>query len=314
MRKTFNFLRQNLWLLAAVGAGTGAGIGGTAVAQTSPPAGGPPPVVATPAEPDAIALYPETSGKLANTENWTQLWGQRMVRNVNRPVLLPVRPAAGKANGQVVLVVPGGGYTFVSIDNEGYAVANRLAAAGYTAFILKYRVKATAPDTDQFGKDLTESIRQELSTPRDQRPPLAVHAPAVEDAQQAMRLVAKLAGEWKLNAERIAYIGFSAGARTGGALVAAAVPGTQPHTVGLIYGPMQAINPKGALPPLFTALAADDPLISPSEFGLVQTWLKAGARVELHFYERGSHGFGLRPQGTTSDAWMDSYLNWLSKQ
>ena len=61
-----------------------------------------------------------------------------------------VRAAAGSANGVGVIVVPGGGWTINAWTHEGLDVARWLAGAGYTAFLLKYRVQASDPDQAAF--------------------------------------------------------------------------------------------------------------------------------------------------------------------
>jgi hypothetical protein len=65
-----------------------------------------------------------------------------------------------------------------------------------------------------------------------------------------------------------------------------------------------------AAPPLFAAIAADDPLF-PVNFGLIENWRKANRGVEFHYYERGGHGFGMYPKDTTSTGWFDAYVKWL---
>jgi hypothetical protein len=52
----------------------------------------------------------------------------RRARNVTVPVLIPVLPAAGKANGTAVIVAPGGAFRLLSMDNEGHG--RQLAGAG----------------------------------------------------------------------------------------------------------------------------------------------------------------------------------------
>jgi acetyl esterase/lipase len=48
-------------------------------------------------------------------------------------------------------------------------------------------------------------------------------------------------------------------------------------------------------PPLFIALAADDPFFANGGFGLIDSWRTAKKPVELHLYEQGGHGFGMYP-------------------
>lgn len=246
---------------------------------------------------------------------WTGLGQERILRNVQRPRLYPVRPAAGKANGRAVLVVPGGGYKFVAIENEGLPVARRLADAGYTAFVLVYRVKPTPVADADFAAEVNQEIAQRFAPGAPKAADdLAPHGPAAEDSKLAMAWLKAHSSEQGFDAKRLGYIGFSAGARSGRALVEQATPEQMPDALALIYGGFYATKPRQPVPPLFLAQAADDPLFPPNGFDMVQNWRQAGQRVELHLYERGGHGFGSMPRGTTSDAWMDAYLAWLARQ
>jgi len=246
---------------------------------------------------------------------WTGLAHERIVRNVLRPQLYPVLPAAGRGNGRAVLVVPGGGYKFVAIENEGLPVARRLAEAGYTAFVLVYRVQPTPVADEAFAAEVNREIAQRFApgAPK-QADDLAAYPPAVDDVRQAMAWLRSQAPALGFDAGRLGYIGFSAGARSGRALVESASADEMPATLALVYGGFAATRPRTPVPPLFLAQAADDPLFPPDGFDIVQNWRQAGQRVELHLYERGSHGFGLTPRGSTSDGWLQAYLAWLDRQ
>ena len=61
-------------------------------------------------------------------------------------------PAADPAD-EYVIVCPGGGYTALSMDLEGYAIAKLLNDAGYTAFVLEYR---TGEKIDEFQAPVTD--------------------------------------------------------------------------------------------------------------------------------------------------------------
>ena len=80
-----------------------------------------------------------------------------------------------------------------------------------------------------------------------------------------------------------------------------------PDFIAPIYGPLNTVTPPANPPPLFAAIASDDPLFGRTDFGLVQAWRQAGGSTELHVYQKGDHGFGMRKQGTTSDLWIDQY-------
>ncbi len=281
--------------------------------------GGPPVFRAESAVPMSLPLPLELGGSGAASGaafQWTGFGRERVLRNVQRPLLYPVRPAAGQANGRAVLVVPGGGYRFVAIENEGMPVAQRLAEAGYTAYVLVYRIKPTPVQDQDFAAEVNAEIAQRFAPGAPKAADdLQPHAPAVEDAKTAMAWLKAHAAEQGVDAQHIGYIGFSAGARTGRALVEQANPAQMPATLALIYGGFYATRPAQPVPPLFLAQAADDPLFPPDSFDMVQNWRQAGQRVELHLYERGGHGFGaMAPRGNTSDGWLASYLAWLARQ
>jgi acetyl esterase/lipase len=243
-----------------------------------------------------------------DSEQWERYFGQTMVRNVTRPAIYPVLPDAKVANGKAVIVVPGGGYQFVSMDSEGFRVAERLAAAGYTAFILKYRPMATERDPVKYMANMAKLFGS-LG-----KGELADHAPAVDDLSAALRMVSTDSAKWKVDPAQIGVIGFSAGSRTAIRLIEGRPEAKLARHISLIYPPMTQTVTGGPRPPLFMAIAVDDPLFKQGGLNLLDKWLKESSRTEFHLYSGGNHGFGMRPQGTTSDNWMEHYLSWLSKQ
>ena len=85
----------------------------------------------------------------------------------------------------------------------------------------------------------------------------------------------------------------------------------KPAFVADIYGPLGAVDVPADAPPLFIALAADDPFFANDGIGLVDTWRAAKRPVEFHLYEQGGHGFGMYQKPTTSTGWFDAYVRWL---
>ncbi|WP_298170594.1 alpha/beta hydrolase [Novosphingobium sp.] len=241
-------------------------------------------------------------------EVWNRVFGQVWARNVQRSTLYVIRPKNGRANGKAVIVVPGGGYMFVSIDSEGFRVADRLAAEGYTAFVLKYRVNPTPPTPEGFMADMASKFGQ-LG-----KGELADLPPAVDDLAAAISVVSARAAEWKIDPKAIGAIGFSAGSRTLIRLIEQKKEAALLHHAALIYPPMTQTVTGGPRPPLFLAIAAGDPLFKQGGLKLVDNWLKESNAVEFHLYYGGEHGFGMMPKGTTSDHWIDQYINWLAVQ
>ncbi|MGH1560758.1 TonB-dependent receptor domain-containing protein [Caulobacter segnis] len=221
--------------------------------------------------------------------------------------LMPGGPAVDKDSPAVILV-PGGGFQFLAMDNEGYDVAKRLAPLGVRVFILKYRTIPLPDSFDGFKAALAATFqRGEGGEERTRR-----GAPyAIADAQAAIRAVRDHAREWRVDPQRVGVLGFSAGAMTVLGALQANTPDARPDFAGMIYGPTQSSAVPPNAPPLFAALAADDRFFRSQDFSLIQNWRASGASVELHLYSAGGHGFASQPHGTTSDAWFDQYALWL---
>lgn len=243
----------------------------------------------------------------ADSEQWEGMWGQVMVRNTVAPSLYPVRPREGKGNGKAVIVVPGGGYRFVSIDSEGFRVADQLAAQGYTAFVLKYRTVPTARDTQGYISELSAvfgTIGQD---------DLPDYEPAIDDLAAAIAYLRATAADYSIDPDAIGAIGFSAGARSVIRILEDSEEAAHLAHVALIYPPMVKSVTGGPRPPLFMAMAVDDPLFTQGGLGLVNAWLAESDQIEFHLYSGGNHGFGMRPMGTTSDDWFNQYVLWLDR-
>ena len=272
-------------------------------------------------EPDAFALYPKAMGS-PTAEVWDKIYlGFRVVRNVTQPTLTPVLPLPDKRTGVAVIVVPGGGFTLLQMDIEGWRVAHWLADHGIAAFVLKYRLRETPPDEDEFTVALNKEIAQENGSKP--APPDADMPLATDDAIAALKLIRADSAKWGINPVHVGMIGFSAGAMTTMNAVVKASPADRPNFFGYIYGPMDAASvaaqygsqngftvPANA-PPMFAALAMNDPAFGGKGFALVDSWNKAGRPVELHAYERGGHAFGVGLPGTTSTMVMPEFRAWL---
>lgn len=283
------------------------------------PAGMPAPsfksMAATP-EPNAIPLYTGTapgSENATHKEVWTRAFNNEIwIRNVTQPTLTPFLPKKGKGNGAAVLVIPGGGFKFVSASNEGWPIAQWLADRGIAAFVLKYRTDETPADTDAFAKAMMAMFS---APPRTDNPAMfggETIGRARDDAQAALRMIRGNAAKWGVDPKRVGMVGFSAGAMTTMATTLANAPDARPDFIAPIYGFMVPVTPPPSPQPMFAALASDDMLFNKQGFGLVESWQKAGGSVELHYYQGGGHGFGSHKKGTTSDLWFDQFIAWMN--
>jgi acetyl esterase/lipase len=268
----------------------------------------------TPKELNAILLGTGGVENQPSSETWFRQWGDPMARNITTATLTPFLPDPDKANGTAVIVAPGGGFSWLSMGNEGWEVAEALQKQGIAAFVLKYRLNPT-PETLE---DFTAWMNRPRTAPAPSTDSTKTSAPSMpardlsnqlEDAEAAYAMIVNRAKEWGVDTDRIGMIGFSAGA------------GLTMHStlhsktmklafIGPIYGGMGAVDvPKNA-PPMFNAIATDDFLFR-GQFGVIDSWYKAGIPVEFHLYQNGGHGFGLGNPNRTSNKWFDAFIHWL---
>jgi acetyl esterase/lipase len=223
-------------------------------------------------------------------------------KNIHNPSLTVFAPEPGKSNGTAVIVAAGGGHRELVFDPEGVEPARFLAARGYTAFALKYR------------------LFREPGSPYSM-------ANTAEDIRRAMRTVRARAAEWKIDPQRIGVMGWSAGGVVAALVAYPPVAGdpksndpvervsARPDFEILIYpGPagIPDVIPADA-PPLFLLGAADDEYVSDVLFDLPRRYHAAHASIEVHVYAQGKHAFnmGQRSEYVSIRHWPQRLADWL---
>jgi acetyl esterase/lipase len=254
-----------------------------------------------------------------------ELW----LRGVAAPEVLVFRPA--RPDGSALLAIPGGGYRFVSVQNEGLDVAQRFNGWRTTVFVLVYRLP---------GEGWTNR-----------------HLVPLQDAQRAMRLIRARARDFGIDAARLGVLGFSAGGhlaadlavahdeRTYAPVDAADRQSARPAYLGLVY-PVTTLRSRGPnsgsmdgllgssppatqidtrspvlrvareTPPAFLVHSTDDPVV-PLENSL--EWIaasrRAGVPVEAHLFTEGGHGYGVQMMAPDLPAarWPELFHAWLRK-
>ena len=192
------------------------------------------------------------------------------IHQVETPALELFTTQQKPARGTVILC-PGGGYSILAINHEGYFVANKLNEFGFDVAILLYRVSA-----GEGTRDL-----------------------ALADAKKALELVQKRGGEFGLSTEKIGVMGFSAGGHLAARLTSATASAAPPDFAVLIY-PAYLEKDGHVLPevapvktPAFVYVASDDPY-APSSVVYAAACQQEKVPCTFIKTERGGHGFGLK--------------------
>jgi acetyl esterase/lipase len=279
-----------------------------------------------------MAAVLATSGLLAKGEDPKPylLWpkgapGALGEKPNDKPTLTAWLPAAEKAVGAAVVVLPGGGYGGLATDHEGKQIAQYLNSLGVAAFVCEYRHRGKG-----YG-----------------------HPAPLQDAQRAIRTVRSKAAELKIDPSRIGIMGFSAGghlASTAGThfdtgksdaddpiekvscrpdflilcypVIAFDEPythrGSQTNLLGkdasadLIKSLSNEKQVTAQTPPTFLFHTTEDTAVPPENS--VQFYLalrKHKIPCELHIYEKGRHGVGLAQNDPVLSTWSGRLTDWL---
>ncbi|GAA0894223.1 alpha/beta hydrolase [Fulvivirga kasyanovii] len=247
-------------------------------------------------------------GERTQVSNWDQL---SIVSNVSQPSLIAYLPERSKSSGTALIIAPGGGFHLLSIDNEGHNVAKWCVENGIAAFVLKYRLVPTGEDPDREFHEKLNNGQEEMD--RDMAPYIDL---AKADALAAIAHVRANAEKYNVDTDKIGIIGFSAG----GTLAASAgleftSDENRPDFIAPIYGALHVLD-LAKLPtrpmPLFLAVTSDDVFgFQNQAIDIYKTWNKAKAPVEMHIYQKGGHGFGMRKQNLPSDLWVENFCAWM---
>lgn len=259
-----------------------------------------------------IKLYPNGAKESNEIKVPESLRDTDFLMNISEPRIYSYLAPKEKATGTAVIICPGGAYAGVSIIKEGSEIAKWFNDLGVSAFVLYYRMP-----------------NGHLNIP-------------LRDAQSALEIVYKHAKEWNINKNKIGIMGFSAGGHLASTVGTHFKTKTERPAFMILAYPVITMNKelthKGSrdnlmgknpdeelvnfysnelqvsknTPPTFLVHALDDKTV-PIENS--ENFLKAlennKVPVELHKFEVGGHGFGMRKRGIPVDNWADLLKIWL---
>jgi acetyl esterase/lipase len=248
------------------------------------------------------------------------------IRDITKPELVFYK-ASNNISKTAVIICPGGGYHILAWEHEGLEIAKWFAERGVNAFVLKYRLP-----------------QPELFDNSEIRP--------LQDAQQAIRYLRKNASLYNIDADKVGIMGFSAGGHLAASAsthfdtqfgeITDANVSVRPNFSILIYpvisfdekiahkgsrenligkNPSQEkidfysndLQVKKDTPPAFLVHAFDDGVLVENSLRYYKALKEKGIASEMHLYDRGGHGFGMKKDTKgTALFWPKRLEEWLS--
>ncbi|HEY4328852.1 MAG TPA: alpha/beta hydrolase [Phycisphaerae bacterium] len=316
-------MMMRLQLMALAAAVLAAGIAVMGAAPAAPASGAPAgdlPSVTGPTGVPRMKLWKVTPGVVA---------GADADANPTEPTIDVYLPPPEKATGTAVMIFPGGGYTNLSMTNEGSDEAKFFLSHDVAAFVVRYR----------------HAPRYHYPTP-------------ILDGQRAIRVVRSMAATYHLDANKIGVLGFSAGGHMAASMSTMFDNGPKPEAPDAIDALSARPDFSILLYPVIdmsddtvvhkgsrTALTQDDKslyeLLSPQKHVTkdtppafivqgtndntvpvmnsllyYQALLKVKVPVEMHILENGPHGFGMGTGRNGDDemkSWPDQAIRWMTR-
>ncbi|MBP8247627.1 MAG: alpha/beta hydrolase [Phenylobacterium sp.] len=309
-------------------AGLALGLATSAMAQDSPAGPGHEVITLWPKGPPG-AEHATAREEIVERSKDTAVIRDRIIKGVTHPTLIAFRPRY--PNGSALLMAPGGGYAWVVMDKEGYEAAERFATSGVTVFVMTYRLPHEGWSAGPAAplQDAQRALR-------------LIRAHAADFAVDPKRVGVigfsaggHVAGLLTLKFDKATYPATDAAdlasARPDFSVLMYPVatmaqpfahPGSRKNLLGETPTPAAiaewsletSVRPDA--PPIFLVHAVDDASVpvenSLQLFEALRAWR---VPVEMHLFEEGGHGFGLRfAVGKPAAAWPDLVLGWMKRR
>ncbi len=228
-----------------------------------------------------------------------------------KPSIRVFLPEAGKATGRAVVCCPGGGYSHLATDHEGYAWAPFFNERGIALIVLKYRMPHGHTDVP------------------------------ISDAKEALRVVRENAQKWNIDPRKVGIMGSSAGGHLASTVATHSDSLTAPAFQILFYpvvtfdyrythkGSRHGLIGEGAsqemvdlysnekqvtaqTPPAIMLLSDDDRVVpSPNSVNYYLALKQHGIKATMHIYPSGGHGWGSRENFKYHKEMMSDLSAWL---
>ena len=271
-------------------------------------------IVKIPCEADKIIkLWNNNKAPHSNEETKDENRNNRgHIYNTSQTVLYLYKADKKKATGQGVVICPGGGYSAVCIEKEGFALAEYFQSIGVTAIVLKYRL-----------------------------PNYGHKEVPLEDAQEALRYMRKNGKKWRVDPTKVGIAGSSAGGHLA-AYTSTFTPDAEKPAFTVLFYPVISgescmthqgtfdrllgkhhapyLREKYSLnnnvtpttPPTILLLSNNDKTVPPISSVLYYKALKHyGVKAAMHIYPEGGHGWVCRDNFRYHKDWQHQLKRWM---
>ena len=232
--------------------------------------------------------------------------------NTSQTVFYLYKADKKSATGQGVVICPGGGYSAVCIEREGFALAEYFQSIGVTALVLKYRL-----------------------------PNYGHKEVPLEDAQEALRYMRENGKKWKVDPAKVGIAGSSAGGHLAAYTSTFTADAEKPAFTVLFYPVINGescmthqgtfdrllgknhapyLREKYSLdncvtpttPPTILLLSNNDRTVPPISSVLYYKALKHyGVKAAMHVYPEGGHGWVGRENFRYHKNWQHQLKRWM---
>jgi acetyl esterase/lipase len=241
------------------------------------------------------------------------------------PSITPFLPEPDKRNGSAVVICPGGGYGHHAMGHEGQAIAEWLRDRGVAGIVLRYRCGGGKNQQPAPLQDVQRAIRTVRSRASQwgidperigvlgssAGGHLASTAATMFDDGQADAAdpIERLSSRPAFAVLLYPVISMEKGVAHGGSRDNLLGKNPSEELVAQ-WSTDRRVTDK--TPPTFIVYATDDKTV-PVKNGLLfyEALVEHGVPAEMHIWEKGGHGFGLRGGDRPVDKWTEPLEPWL---
>jgi acetyl esterase/lipase len=245
------------------------------------------------------------------------------LRNVTIPEIYVFLPEKEKNTGAAVVICPGGGYRILAMDHEGYHMAEWFAERGVAGIVLKYRlpnkhhfipsgdarramrmVRANATEWginpakigiagSSAGGHLASTVGTRFDTGNSNASDSIDWFSCRPDFMLLLYPVITFNEEFGHMGSRRNLIG-------------------EGNDFGMVHLYSNELHVSHQTPPAFLIHADDDRSVVPrNSVEFYSALKKHEIPAELHIFQKGGHGFGLRENDIPADSWPNLFMDWL---